>query len=182
MPVAGSMSRQELSSLLLVYVGLAADIIDLFDIFKSKNVLKNFYFIYAVLGVWSLSLMQFVFVISGSSADKKNSKKKKKQKDLQMQPNLESDDESDPSRQNPCRQVCCSWETWGIVWSLGMQDCPFLAVRLTAIILFNINNYSHFFFTAKNTLVILLQTYRLFAVTCCNEEPEDDEDEADVMT
>lgn len=45
-----------------------------------------------------------------------------------------------------------------------MQDGPFLAFRLILIIHYGIVSYMNIFFTCKNTLVILLQLYRLYVV------------------
>lgn len=45
-----------------------------------------------------------------------------------------------------------------------MQDGPFLAFRLILIIHYQIVSYMNIFFTCKNTLVILLQLYRLYVV------------------
>lgn len=45
-----------------------------------------------------------------------------------------------------------------------MQDGPFLAFRLILIIHYKIVSYMNIFFTCKNTLVILLQLYRLYVV------------------
>ncbi|VEL15214.1 unnamed protein product, partial [Protopolystoma xenopodis] len=61
-------------------------------------------------------------------------------------------------RERPC--LCCETELWAIGMSLMLQDMPFLALRLTMIIRFNVLSYSNMFFTCKNTLVIMLQVFR----------------------
>ena len=45
-----------------------------------------------------------------------------------------------------------------------LQDGPFLAFRLILIVHYRIVSYMNIFFTCKNTLVILLQLYRLYVV------------------
>lgn len=50
-----------------------------------------------------------------------------------------------------------------------MQDGPFLAFRLILIIHYQIVSYMNIFFTCKNTLVILLQLYRLYVVQTENK-------------
>lgn len=50
-----------------------------------------------------------------------------------------------------------------------MQDGPFLAFRLILIIHYRIVSYMNIFFTCKNTLVILLQLYRLYVVQTENK-------------
>jgi Ni2+-binding GTPase involved in maturation of urease and hydrogenase len=50
-----------------------------------------------------------------------------------------------------------------------LQDGPFLAFRLILIIHYQIVSYMNIFFTCKNTLVILLQLYRLYVVQSENK-------------
>ncbi|XP_033104696.1 transmembrane protein 26-like [Anneissia japonica] len=61
---AGALSRDKLSQLLLVYIGLAADIIEFLETYKEDPVKFNGQLIYAVLTLWTWSLLQFVFVIT----------------------------------------------------------------------------------------------------------------------
>ncbi|XP_013393298.1 transmembrane protein 26-like [Lingula anatina] len=64
----GELTRDELSHLLLVYLGLASDIIDFFGIigfFIDKNKLPDMEFILSILAAWSWSLLQFTFVLTG---------------------------------------------------------------------------------------------------------------------
>ena len=155
------MTRGELSALLLVYVGLAADIIELFDIFEEESVLRSHYFIYAVLGVWTWSLLQFVIVVSGTGSGQGT--------------RLPDVDASRPEEETKSSgQNCCTWEVSSIILSVLLQDGPFLGVRLAAIIMFKVYTYSNFFFTAKNLFVVVLQVYRLFGITCCADDDDDD--------
>ena len=148
----GGLSRDELSALLLVYVGLAADIIELFEIFNEENVLKNSYFILAVLAIWSWSLMQFGLSLGGSGSGQ----------------GTRISDVHGPS----AKPVKCyrNVEIWTVILSVVFQDGPFFAIRLTAIIMFNVFTHSNYFFTAKNLLVIILQGYRLIVLTCYTGE------------
>lgn len=59
---------------------------------------------------------------------------------------------------------CCTIDVWGIAINITLQDAPFLVFRLLLILHFNIISYMNVFFTCKNTLVILLQLYRLYVV------------------
>ncbi|XP_071944111.1 uncharacterized protein [Antedon mediterranea] len=61
---AGALSRDKLSQLLLVYIGLAADIIEFLETYKEDPVKFNEQLIYAVLSLWTWSLLQFVFVVT----------------------------------------------------------------------------------------------------------------------
>ena len=57
-PLSGDMSREELSSLLLNYLGTAADIIDFLSILSEPNIVKTGPYLYAVLVTWTFSLLQ----------------------------------------------------------------------------------------------------------------------------
>lgn len=59
---------------------------------------------------------------------------------------------------------CCSIDAWGIFLNILLQDAPFLAFRLLIIIDYKIITYMNVFFACKNTLVIMLQLYRLVVV------------------
>ncbi|KAL3282366.1 hypothetical protein HHI36_005552 [Cryptolaemus montrouzieri] len=59
---------------------------------------------------------------------------------------------------------CCTIDVWGIAINITLQDAPFLVFRLLLITHFQIISYMNVFFTCKNTLVILLQLYRLYVV------------------
>lgn len=83
-----------------------------------------------------------------------------------------------------CGKYCCGIDAWGIALNILLQDAPFLAFRLLIIIHYEIISYMNVFFTCKckriackslkfmkffdmtgkNTLVILLQLYRLYVV------------------
>lgn len=91
-----------------------------------------------------------------------------------------------PFRSNTCcSDCCCSIDIWGIALNILLQDAPFLTFRLLIIIHYQIISYMNVFFTCnpshfcfclshftiyltivlgKNTLVILLQLYRLYVV------------------
>merc|ERR1719322_1761255 len=49
-----------------------------------------------------------------------------------------------------------------IAVALALQDGPFFCLRMTLIFRFRVISHMNIFFTCKNTLVILLQLYRLF--------------------
>ena len=58
-------------------------------------------------------------------------------------------------------------EVWSILITLIFQDGPFLALRLTAVIEFNVRTFVTMFFTFKNAIILFLQIYRLSAI--CSE-------------
>ena len=63
----GELSREELSQLLLVYVGTAADIAELLETFKEPQVVGKMEIRYVILTIWSWSLLQFTIVLPNSS-------------------------------------------------------------------------------------------------------------------
>lgn len=66
----GDLTRDQLSQLLLVYIGTAADIIEFFDSFKDSTIANDRWLIFLTLGIWSWSLMQFTIVLSATRARK----------------------------------------------------------------------------------------------------------------
>ena len=50
---------------MLVYIAMAADIVEIFEAFRESKVIKVPMLTYAVLGVWSWSLIQFCLVFGG---------------------------------------------------------------------------------------------------------------------
>lgn len=62
----GDLSRDQLSQLLLVYLGMAADIIEIFEAFNEDNVMHNRGLIIGLLCIWSWALMQFTLVYTAT--------------------------------------------------------------------------------------------------------------------
>ncbi|KAI4465153.1 tmem26 protein [Holotrichia oblita] len=117
----GELTRDQLSQLLLVYIGTAADIIEFFDSFKDDKVATH-----PILVLLTLSICS--------------------------------------------NNYCCGIDVWGIVLNITLQDAPFLVFRLLLITHFNIISYMNIFFTCKNSLVIVLQLYRLHVVYSENKK------------
>ncbi|XP_014206692.2 transmembrane protein 26 [Copidosoma floridanum] len=149
----GELTRDQLSQLLLVYIGTAADIIEFFDSFKEDRVAREPILVYLTLGMWSWSLMQFTVVLTATKSRKSR---------------LSS---GSALRKKTTRGTnCCNIDVWAIAINMLLQDAPFLIFRLILIIHFKIVSYMNIFFTCKNTLVILLQMYRLYVVQSENRE------------
>ncbi|KAK2584384.1 hypothetical protein KPH14_006769 [Odynerus spinipes] len=143
----GDLTRDQLSQLLLVYIGTAADIIEFFDSFKEDRIAREPVLVYLTLGIWAWSLMQFTVVLTATKSRKSR---------------LSSG--SAIKKRVQTETGCCSIDVWGIALNMILQDGPFLAFRLILIIHYQIVSYMNIFFTCKNTLVILLQLYRLYVV------------------
>lgn len=64
----GDLTRDQLSQLLLVYIGTAADIIEFFESYKVGGTINETILVYLTLGIWSWSLLQFTIVLSATRA------------------------------------------------------------------------------------------------------------------
>uniref|UniRef100_A0A182FNZ4 Uncharacterized protein n=1 Tax=Anopheles albimanus TaxID=7167 RepID=A0A182FNZ4_ANOAL len=148
----GDLTRDQLSQLLLVYIGTAADIIEFFDSFKDAKIANEPVLVLLTLSIWSWSLLQFTIVLSATRA------RKPRGGGTQTRGASEADDTS------CCNVACCNIDVWGIALNILLQDAPFLTFRLLIIVHYKIITYMNIFFTCKNTLVILLQLYRLYVV------------------
>ncbi|XP_072039828.1 transmembrane protein 26-like [Amphiura filiformis] len=62
----GEITRDQLSQLLLVYLGMAADIIEIFEAFNEENVMYNRGLIIGLMTLWSWALMQFTLVYTAT--------------------------------------------------------------------------------------------------------------------
>ncbi|CAF3612709.1 unnamed protein product [Rotaria socialis] len=147
----GELTREELSQLLLVYIGIAADIIEFFEVFKEKSVRTNSTLSILVLLLWTLSLLQFCLAFTISRGRKTRLVLKTKQEK---------------------RYVCSPSDFWGMLISLFLQDIPFFSFRAVLIFHYHIFSYSTVFFTSKNGLIIILQWYRITVIlaTTISEE------------
>ncbi|KAF5282764.1 hypothetical protein FQR65_LT02761 [Abscondita terminalis] len=146
----GDLTKDQLSQILLVYIGTAADIIEFFDSFKDDKVASEPILVILTLTIWTWSLMQFTVVLTATKSRKSRM----------------STTVSHKEKTNKC----CNIDIWGIALNIALQDAPFLAFRLLIIIHYNIISYMNVFFTCKNTLVILLQLYRLHVVYSENKQ------------
>ncbi|XP_066957944.1 transmembrane protein 26-like [Macrobrachium rosenbergii] len=205
----GTLTREQLSQLLLVHIGTAADIIEFFDSFKDDRVANKEVLFFLVLAIWSWSLLQFTIIIPASQVklkpsyirrqgeDKERRDAMKGEKKCCLLRNNGDDESSDgeifccgcctsyvrtkksasafsssspPSSSSSssccssCFGCCCDLVVCGVFLEIVLQDAPFLAFRLLLILHYSIVSYMNVFFTAKNTLVIALQFYRLLVV------------------
>ncbi|XP_054465770.1 transmembrane protein 26 [Anoplopoma fimbria] len=150
----GDMSRDQLSQLLMVYVGLGADILDIFDTFKEPEVKTNQTVVYMGLGLFSWALMQFPLVLTQTQLPE-GEPQQKSVGQLTCRPAAPSSFTS-----------CCSSEVWSLLLTVGLQDGPFLLYRLYLMVQEQVLNQLMIFFTCKNILIVLLELYRIFVVQC----------------
>lgn len=102
-----------------------------------------------ILGIWSLSLLQFSIVLTAARARRDQSG---------LVPRVTTYKSSDN------KVGCCQADVFGIMISIVLQDAPFLVLRMLLIFQYRVLSYTNMFFTSKNTLVIVLLIYRLVVV------------------
>ncbi|XP_029962547.1 transmembrane protein 26-like [Salarias fasciatus] len=148
LPLGGGLTKDELSQLLLIFVGTAADILE----FTSETLSDVQEFIpelvYTILAVWTWSMLQFPLHLSV----------------VNSKPDSEKEDEDSPEVSLWAKH---STDIWSVVEALFIQNGPFLVVRLTVMIYFKLFGQMLVFFAIKNFLVVILSLYRLIIV-CYN--------------
>jgi hypothetical protein len=159
----GVTSRSNLSQLLLVYMSIASDIVDLLTIFNEEQVLRSQRMLLATLIVLSWSLLQFATNMTSSSKNNRSvhadsfrhaMKKRRRRRMFLLYP----------------MQRLFENEAW-YLYELNLMSCSAiqLALRLVAVIKFDVRSYSTIFFTCKNGIILFLQFYRLLAILTEND-------------
>lgn len=144
LPLGGGVTRDELSQLLLIFVGTAADILEFTSETLSDVKENSPELVYIILAVWTWSTLQFPLHLAVV-----NSKP-------------ESDGEQGVEKVSLLAKH--STDIWGIVEALFIQDGPFLVVRLIVMIYFEVFHQMLVFFAIKNFLVVILNLYRLIVI------------------
>ncbi|XP_033104673.1 transmembrane protein 26-like isoform X2 [Anneissia japonica] len=203
----GDVTRDQLSQLLLVYIGTAADIIEFMDVLKEENVKNNRSLICIVLFVWSWSLIQFTLAVTVTRARKArlamdnfgrtDVKHKPKRslfkrfpkfasmaiKDIVKTSTLNNNGQETPEIED-IEDIgilkCMESDSWAIMVTLILQDGPFFIVRIILIVFFNVVSYTSIFFTCKNLMVLALLIYRLFVLYKESKDVEEDEKEEEM--
>ncbi|KAK7112503.1 transmembrane protein 26-like [Littorina saxatilis] len=165
----GDISRHELSQLLFVFMGIASDNMELFELFDEPEVRGDRVLTYVVLGVWSLSLLQFVFVLTAT----KNTLKLRG-----VQPAITAARTRQKKKKHGVCEFMFTTEIWSLLFSVVVQDGPYAATRIYTLLTYDLLTYSIIFFICKNLLVISLVFYRL-AIICVERCIDDDDDEDD---
>ncbi len=157
MPRKG-ISQAQLSQLLLAYLGISSDIMDLFTLLPIPVVLQDEYLCLAIMGVWSVSLLQFTLVLTAT----RNPTQRKSKKGLTL------------ARRTiviagDALYHCCETEIWSILITMCLHDVPCFVLRLYIIIYKRVWSYSLIFYVLKNVFVILVQFYRMFVIAMKSE-------------
>jgi len=161
----GKITRDQLSQLLFVFIGMACDIMEIFQLFEEQEVSSNRLMSYLVLGVWTLSLFQFSLVLTMSKSPKKSK--------------VATDGSVEKKAKVGCLGRLVYTEIWSLIVTCLAQEGPFLFVRTYTIYKYNIVNYSIIFFLCKNVLVVMLLIYRFIVLFVEMINEDDDEDGID---
>ncbi|XP_011685498.1 PREDICTED: transmembrane protein 26-like [Wasmannia auropunctata] len=100
----GDLTRDQLSQLLLVYIGSAADIIEFMDSFDEDEIAEKPVVINWILGVWAWSLLQFTIVLTDTESKK-----------------IRLSSGSIVKEKIQIETSCCSVDIWGIVLNIILQ-------------------------------------------------------------
>ncbi|XP_071962201.1 transmembrane protein 26-like [Antedon mediterranea] len=154
----GEMTRDQLSQLLLVFIGMAADMLEFSsESLKLKDTACSKTLICFVLIIWSWSLLQFAIGLTATKA------RKTRVAGTGM------------GTRSAVTKIChcCETEIWAIMTTVVMQDGPYLTMRLYLLFKYQIVDRQMLFFTCKNALLVFLQSYRLYVILCTKEKDED---------
>ncbi|XP_062576515.1 transmembrane protein 26-like [Saccostrea cucullata] len=144
----GPLSREELSQLLFIYIGSGSDVMELFVVFDEPQFRTNSPLKYATLTVWSVSLLQFTFVLTAAKSPKK----------------IRLGTSEDRYHDVKGKRSVFGIEILSLFLSFLLMDGPYCALRLYAIIEYKVVSYGIIFFTCKNILMLVLLMYRMFII------------------
>ncbi|XP_045213334.2 transmembrane protein 26-like [Mercenaria mercenaria] len=143
----GKVSRDHLADLLLEFLAIASDIMELLAVLDEDQVRRDLKLTYTIMAVWSASLIQFIFIFMRRNRYRKVH-------------NVEF-----------LARYCGGniVEVLAICMSIFLQDLPFLVLRLYIIIEVELITYSLIFFLLKNIVTLLFLFYRLTILCCCQD-------------
>ncbi|XP_022083210.1 transmembrane protein 26-like isoform X2 [Acanthaster planci] len=149
----GGLTRDELSQLLLVYIGMAADMLEFSsETLKLEKIACNRSIYVPILAVWSWSLLQFTLGLTST---------KRRRRTLIM-----TGEETDRWTRHlrNISTIFCGTALWALMTDVILQDGPYLIMRLYLLFALSLQDQSLVFFTCKNALLLILQFYRLYVV------------------
>ncbi|XP_078421375.1 transmembrane protein 26-like [Cetorhinus maximus] len=143
LPMGVGINRDQLSQLLLTFVGIAADILEFkSETLSEKGVRCHCELVYAILAIWTWSMLQFPL-------------------DLTVLQKTEGPLPHGDTSGHKAQLYKYSADLWNITISVLIQDGPFFIFRLFLMFHQQIVHQMLLFFTIKNALVLTLQIYRL---------------------
>ena len=159
----GKLTRNQLSQLLFVYLGIASDVLELFILFEEPQIRQDYFLTMLTLSIWTVSLLQFCFLLTSS----KMTGKKRRAIGLDDTVESEESDDETPDTKAKCSNPCLvlvQTEIWSLIVSILLMDGPFLFVRAYAVVKHKIYGLGILFFICKNALMIVFLFYRILIV------------------
>lgn len=140
--LSDKVTREVLSQQLIGFLATASDIMELYALFDESAIQTNYLYTCVVLGVWSVSFLQFFPVLgklleNTTDGTQKSSKRRKRFKVSEM--------------------IEC-------LFGVFLQDGPFLCVRLFVMVNLDLVTYSLVFFVIKNLVSLVLLLYRIIVL------------------
>ncbi|XP_018408583.1 PREDICTED: transmembrane protein 26-like [Nanorana parkeri] len=111
----GYMNREQLCQLLLTYLALGADILDILQLIKETKINTNKPAAVVGLCLFSWAILQFAIVLTQTSAP------------TFRITSLTEESLSTTDQKRPRITSCCTNEMWSVIITIGMQDGPFLS-------------------------------------------------------
>lgn len=142
----GHLSRDQLCQLLLTYIALGADILDVLQLIKETKINTNKFVTIVGLCLFSWAILQFTIVLTQTASPTSQTR---------------SQSHSTTDRKRPSLPSCCSNEVWSVIITIGMQDGPFLVYRVYLATAQGVFNDSMTFFICKNALTVIIEIYRV---------------------
>ena len=175
LPRNSKVSRDQLSQILLTFIGIAADMLEFVtETRKDLEIMCSDILLLMILGIWSWSTLQFFLVLT--SKGRPTTRQVPIFDSKHASPIMWIEEEIE---MHPCVKFWLNPEVWSICSSLCMQDMPFLSMRLYVIFGKNVTSMMLYFFTLKNSVVFMLQVYRLIVIATHQDDEEEEDEEND---
>ncbi|XP_077313781.1 transmembrane protein 26-like [Lithobates pipiens] len=145
----GHLNRDQLCQLLLTYIALGADILDVLQLIKETKMNTNKSAVVVGLCLFSWAILQFTIVLTQTASP------------TSQTASVTEKSQSTIDRKRHRLPSCCTNETWSVIITIGMQDGPFLVYRLYMATAQGVFNDSLTFFICKNALTVILEIYRV---------------------
>lgn len=169
----GAVTRGQLSQMMVSFYGMACDMLEFFSqnselLFQLSSRGETFFNLYIVLmSVWSLSLCQFGLNVKVVFSRKRKTTDPRREEDRGSGTRMvRIQREYKRNRQSIANRCCRNGEMVSILTSMLLQDGIYLAARMYVMLKYfnQINVFSNLlFYTCKNTILILILSYRLLA-------------------
>ncbi|CAI9614067.1 unnamed protein product, partial [Staurois parvus] len=134
----GHMNRDQLCQLLLTYIALGADILDVLQLIKESKINTDKPVAVVGLCLFSWAILQFTVVLTQTASSASHTT------------SLTEKSPSTSDKKSRSMPSCCTNEMWSVIITIGMQDGPFLAYRLYLATAQGVFNDSMTFFICKN--------------------------------